>query len=103
MHVSCDCSGIVCVVICLPSGSAAASRGFADSKKLTEAKREELFAALLLQQKLGWATDSLTAAFISEQMLQAYAPSSDADLHTSLLLGLQHNPMPHVLAGRRSA
>ena len=49
----------------------AASRAFADSKKLTEAKREELFEALLLQNKIAWATDSLTATFISEQMLQA--------------------------------
>ena len=46
-------------------------RGFADSKKLTEARREELFAGLLRENKLGWAADSLTASFISEQMLRA--------------------------------
>ena len=52
-------------------------RGFADSKKLTEAKREELFV-LMAEQKIAWATDSLTATFISEQMLQACARSAKA-------------------------
>ena len=52
-------------------------RGFADSKKLTEAKREELFV-LMAEQKIGWATDSLAAIFISEQMLQACATSAKA-------------------------
>ena len=46
-------------------------RGFADSKKLTEARREELFTSLIQENKMSWATDSLTAAFISEHMLRA--------------------------------
>jgi ribonuclease H2 subunit A len=44
-------------------------RGLADSKTLTEEKRETLFAKLAEEPSVGVASDVLTAALISSKML----------------------------------
>jgi hypothetical protein len=51
---------LVCVVRC---------RAYADSKTLTHAQREALFKQVQADEQLAYASDSLSAAFISGQML----------------------------------
>jgi ribonuclease HII len=46
------------------------SRDYADSKTLTEEKRELLFARVLEDPMVGHAVDSLSAQFISGEMLR---------------------------------
>ncbi len=47
-----------------------ACRSFADSKTLTEEKREVLYEEVLADQGIGFAIDSISAADISSQMLR---------------------------------
>lgn len=47
-------------------------RAYADSKTLTEAQRESLFAAIQLDEQLAYSADVLGASFISSQMLGRY-------------------------------
>lgn len=48
-------------------------RAFADSKTLTEAKRDQLFAEMQTAEDVGYAVDVVPAAEISAQMLRRYA------------------------------
>ena len=45
-------------------------RAFADSKTLTEEKRESLFEEVLADSMMGYAVDCISAADISSQMLR---------------------------------
>ncbi|KAK9821849.1 hypothetical protein WJX74_004776 [Apatococcus lobatus] len=54
------------------------SRSFADSKTLTEAKREQLFEEIQADEQMASATDSLSAATISAQMLRRHKISLNA-------------------------
>lgn len=46
-----------------------ARRAFADSKTLTEEKRERLFEQIQQDHSLGYLADALSAQFISAKML----------------------------------
>ncbi|KAG1672118.1 hypothetical protein FOA52_001705 [Chlamydomonas sp. UWO 241] len=46
-----------------------ASKQYDDSKQLTEAKRESLFAAINADDNMGWCTEILSAHYISSLML----------------------------------
>lgn len=48
-------------------------REFADSKKLTEARREDLYEAICRDTSLAWDTESLPATVISQRMLGRYS------------------------------
>ena len=48
-------------------------RAFADSKVLKEERRDALFAEIRGDERLGYAIESVSAAFISAKMLQRCA------------------------------
>ena len=50
-----------------------AKRAFADSKTLTEEKREALYEEILADSGLGWAVESISARELSAKMLQRQA------------------------------
>lgn len=49
-------------------------RAFADSKTLNEEQREALFADIQGDGRLGYAIESVSAAYISARMLRRYCP-----------------------------
>lgn len=50
-------------------------RAFADSKTLTEKKRDALLADIMADSAMGYAFDSLSAQTISAKMLQRHEPT----------------------------
>ncbi len=52
--------------------SATACRDFADSKTLSDEKREQLFGGIEAAEDIGFAVDRVTAADISSQMLRRF-------------------------------
>lgn len=48
-------------------------RSFADSKTLTEAKREALYAEIVRDLNMGFAADALSAKELSAKMLSRHA------------------------------
>eukprot|EP00887_Chlorella_sp_A99_P006771 scaffold3.g6771.t1 len=61
-----------------PGGREGSTAGFADSKTLTEEKRERLFAAIQAEPRLSSGADCLLAALISGRMLAANKTSLNA-------------------------
>jgi ribonuclease HII len=66
----------------LSNGAALAKAAYADSKTLTEEKREHLFEQLQADAAMGWMVDSISAAELSAKMLRRQAlPATAARRH----------------------
>ncbi|GAQ87137.1 Ribonuclease H [Klebsormidium nitens] len=74
-----------CAFCALSQKARIAGMEFADSKTLTEEKRETLFEALKEDTSIGWAADVIHAKDLSSQMLRSEKKSLNAISHDSAM------------------
>ena len=72
-----------CAYWCATDEASVGKLGFADSKVLTEAKRDALFETMQRDARVGWAVEAIPAALLSGSMLRRTPVSLNATSHAS--------------------